>query len=866
MNIQSGHEPRRRARQVAHQIAEKARRRYQTGGLTGADEDITKSLVPDQIEQQGQAQEQSQELAAPEVASADFSAQPTPGAQTGLTNLVYDTHPDYVSNPTPEEQRAPASQQTQQQVAQTPAQQTGLPPQEGRIGPGGLRYQSPQQINRRFHNPLTDIGRVLVGWQEGTAGLLRAQELERGEYDLENHRQFYDRAYKYGADYDRAMAGLNGEIGLMQGQAQSAINEHQHAPAGGAAAPGAGGQLGTGTAQAPGPGGGNLAMQQVPAQYQARQAQMNALDTATRAAIGNLAVSGDPRTAVAGAGLYQGFMNGELNRAMVAAKLAIWQKAFSQPEEREPSFQQFLPGAGAAPASGAATPAPAPAETREAGAPPAEETGAPPAPSSQQTQAPATVQIAAATPQTAAAVAPTGVRREAGPPIPGAGSPTAGAASPGPQGPTAAEEPPPQRVAQAEPSRGAPPAGPPSPADEEIDPTMRAQGMTAYGYRNWLRAEEQYWNKKATSGRDLLFPQASARDQAMAQSYRDRANRMDELLAAGPKAGAEAAARLQYARPVEVQTDNGPVWMSPAEAMRRQQTGQSDAARMAQTPRNPDVWTPPPGAAGSEPPTKIKKGEEHVQEEAEAARHAFTEVNPKLLQNLHALGLLYREYQSGAGAEQKAAAVAWMKSLGFDKTLKDLSGGKLNIDDWASWKTGDYQAAIKYSANQFLANLHQLPGGQVRNMEMKGIRETLAEPTLNSDASRKILGQMEGLQRYDDKYDRDISDYVENGPLHLFQTGNFDKQWVGRNDTHLQGMVDQAISKYPVMGETLPPVEQRRDGWQYFDTDAGGIKYWNQGKWQVPPQELREVGSPYYLGTKLGTQIWTQHGWMPRTR
>jgi hypothetical protein len=394
---------------------------------------------------------------------------------------------------------------------------------------------------------------------------------------------------------------------------------------------------------------------------------------------------------------------------------------------------------------------------------------------------------------------------------------------------------------------------------------MRAQGMDAYGYRNWLRAEEQYWNEKATSGRDLLFPQASARDQAMAQSYRERANRMDELLAAGPKAGAEAAARLQYARPVEVQTDQGPVWMSPAEAMRRQQTGQSDAARMAQTPGNRDVWTPPPGA-GPGVPKKIEQGEDHVLKEAEAARNAYTEVNPKLLQNLHALGLLYREYQSGAGAEQKAAAVKWMISLGFDKTLKDLSGGKLDLNNWASWKPGDYEAAIKYSANQFLANLHQLPGGQVRNMEMKGIRETLAEPTLNADAIRKILGQMEGLQRYDDKYDRDLSDYVENGPLHLYQTGNFDRQWVNNNDHGLQGMVDTATSKYPVMGESMPPQEQRRDGWQYFDTEGGGIKYWKDGKWAVPPQELREVGSPYYFGPKQGIKIWTQRGWMSPTR
>jgi hypothetical protein len=333
---------------------------------------------------------------------------------------------------------------------------------------------------------------------------------------------------------------------------------------------------------------------------------------------------------------------------------------------------------------------------------------------------------------------------------------------------------------------------------------------------------------------------------------------------AAVKAGAEAAARLQYGRPVKVQTDKGEVWMSPAEAIRQQQTGTSDAARMAQAPRNPDVWTPPPGA-GDKIPKKIEQGEDTVLKEAETARHAFTEVNPKLLQNLHALGLLYREYQSGAGAEQKAHAVAWMKSLGFDKTLKEISGGTLDLNNWASWKTGDYQAAIKYSANQFLANLHQLPGGQVRNMEMKGIRETLAEPTLNPDAIRKILGQMEGLQRYDDKYDRDISDYVENGPLHLYQTGNFDKQWVSRNDTHLQGMVDEAASKYPIMGETMPRPEMRRDGWQYYDTDNGGIKYWKDGKWQVPPENLREVGSPYSFG-RQGVRVWTQHGWMQPTR
>jgi hypothetical protein len=366
----STHESRRRsARKLASRIAEDARRkrgkRYQEGGaLTDADEDVAKSQVPDAPPPQAEQIEQPQVVQGRED---EHGSLVYGGEEDAQSPDQVEAQPQVL--PIADRQVAPMYP-VEGRLGVTSTDPSGRPyaqasgpqgqPPGPRIGPGGYQYQTPNQLYNRFHNPLFYLGRAIAAWHEGTgAALVNAQRLEQGEMDLENHRQFYDRAYKYGSDYDQAMEGINGELDMMRNNAQAALPERD-LPAGAAGpsggAQGQGAQLGqgqgAGAAGAAPQGAASLANRTVPPEYQAQQARMNALDTATRAAIGNLAVNGDPKTAAAGAGLYTSFMNGQVNRQIAMANIAMLQQQMAYERTRQESLSR-LGGYGQAPPVGA---------------------------------------------------------------------------------------------------------------------------------------------------------------------------------------------------------------------------------------------------------------------------------------------------------------------------------------------------------------------------------------------------------------------------------------------------------------------------------------------------------------------------------
>jgi hypothetical protein len=128
-------------------------------------------------------------------------------------------------------------------------------------------------------------------------------------------------------------------------------------------------------------------------------------------------------------------------------------------------------------------------------------------------------------------------------------------ASPGPAAPgapAAAEGPaePPTRVAQAEPrgaGRPAAPALPTNPADELIPGPWRARGMTADGYRRYLRDSADYWNRRAAA--DSLIPALSTRDQNKANWFNERAKEVDAQMVAPAAARARELATHGVAGP-----------------------------------------------------------------------------------------------------------------------------------------------------------------------------------------------------------------------------------------------------------------------------------------------------------------------------
>jgi hypothetical protein len=191
--------------------------------------------------------------------------------------------------------------------------------------PGGYPTQASRPSSQLNPNrsPIYQLGKFIAAWHEGTPGLLNAQRYEQGMLDLENHRAFYDRAYKYGQDYDRVVEGLSGELDMMHSQAQNALNEHQHTVQGTVGAGGQGGPSVAGAAGVTGTGAmGTAGAGALPTGAGAtgvvnqtlQRVNQLPLDQFARAALGNMIVSGDPGIAGRGVGLANAYQTGQISR------------------------------------------------------------------------------------------------------------------------------------------------------------------------------------------------------------------------------------------------------------------------------------------------------------------------------------------------------------------------------------------------------------------------------------------------------------------------------------------------------------------------------------------------------------------------
>jgi hypothetical protein len=784
-------------------MAEARRKRgFQEGGLTVADEDVAKSLVPDQPrDEQADVggpddtarQDTTPPRSGPQVTSADFSPTVTAGAQP---NVVSDTHPDYVSAPTTDQQQG-------QQVAQAaPQGQAPVGPQGGgdtfsRLpGSGGYQRQTVQQQYNRFHNPLFLLGRTLAAWHEGTGALLNAQALERGEMDLENHRQFYGRQYNYGTAAD-VMSGLNGELDIMKNTAQAAMNEHPHGAGAGQAPVGGGAGQGVGAGQAPvggGAGAASLAQATVPQAYQAAQARQNAMDTIARGAITNLMAGGDPNMARAGVGLYTAFQNGELTRQMLAARISFMQSAMEEmrkPETGIPnSFEEYRQQQGGQGQPSVTGP------TSQVEQPAAGAQG-PTATDEQRTLAPT---ARAETPQYQTEPPTTVVTPPPGGGAAGAGQPSRGLpALPAEEKPppaVAPAEPPaeqqPQRVAQAEPER--PEA--PTTTYHEI-----AQGMVPSGwkghefeYAQVLRAKaNDLFRKAAVMGAGGFGPAASAKEREAAGYLKQSEDIMSALKTGGEKImGTET----------ELTEEVDPRTMAPINVPKSSQLGI--------TPRRGIPSLPTQGVQGQDIPfagdvagyTRGQKGPgpgyagQHDEFLKDARENA--ELPMKLegqMQRLRDIQRIGAQYESGPWAKQRADAIAAARQLGFNT-------GRFGKD----WSPTNYQEWMEDMIQGVYDEVNKLKG-RVLTKEINGWEEALANPNMQPAAARHLTATMiAGLQQQI-QYSRGLAEYG-------YQFGNrypmtshmgYDNNFFGTGDQtyqqRLQSAIDREENEHPFKGD-----------------------------------------------------------------
>jgi hypothetical protein len=841
MSVQP-HENRRRARKLAHRIAEDARRkrggRYDNGGVSPDEVNVAggDNIEPvDQPRDQDAADAAPPPQGAPQAVASDLSPDVTPGAQTGLNHdLVYNTDPSFVSQPTADQKRGEqpgAANQPQTEAGPIPQGRAPVIPARDTFsqlpGSGGYQRQTTQQIHQRFNNPLYLLGRAIAAWHEGTGALLNSQALERGEFDLENHRQFYGHQYQYGTAADVA-AGLNGELGIMQRTAESAMNEHDHTPGAGPTSPGgAGGQGGTGAAgQAPVGGSdyaANLARSSVPQAYQAQQAQRNAMDVIARGAITNLMASGDPNMARAGAGLYTQFQNGELTRQMLAARISFMQQAME--EMRKPtadipnSFEEYRQQQGgqgqAAPRPGAQreqpiVPPQGPTATDE------QRTLGPTARADEPTRTYDTVPPTTVVPPAGAAGA-AGAAGQPSRPLPSGTT-----AAPGPQEPTAppaAGEPaaePPQRVAQAEPER----AEAPTTTYREI-----AQGLVPPGwkghefdYAQVLRGRaNDLFRKAAIIGAGGFSPAASALEREAAGYLKQSEDIMGALKEGGANIQRTETELTEEVDPRTMAPINVPKSSQLGITPRRQIPGlQTQGAQGRDVPFSGDIAGYTPGQKGPGPgyAGQHDKFLEDARENAELPMKLEGQ-----MQRLRDIQRIGAQYESGPWAKQRADAMAAARQLGFNT-------GRFGKD----WSPTNYQEWMKDMIQGVYDEVNKLKG-RVLTKEISGWEEALANPNMQPGAARHLTATMiAGLQQQIN-YSRGIAQYGQRFGNSYPITGHvgFDNDFFGPTyQQRLQADIDREENEHPFKGDMPIGANGRFDANKAVD---GRVYISPTGKW-----------------------------------
>lgn len=277
-------------------------------------------------------------------------------------------------------------------------------------------------------------------------------------------------------------------------------------------------------------------------------------------------------------------------------------------------------------------------------------------------------------------------------------------------------------------------------------------------------------------------------------------------LAAQEKAKADVAA--QY-RLVDVQPQpGGPVYKVP----------ESSLIGSGHQPIAPGAGTPPGGTpvngVVAKQPAFIEKRQEKIAEDENNMVQTFQQ-RQIARERLHEIANLMRTYQTGEWAQQKADLVAKARALGIP------------VKDSDTANPAAFQQFLKNATANVFDQAKAL-GGRILVTEIAGLTKANANPEMQPEANRAIVGQALGLLDYEDKHFKDYMAWKRANP-YAYDPSQFEQGWVEQNP--VSKFTKAAKAEIPVKGEQIPAADQRVIGSVYM-TPKGAARWMGNG-WKL---------------------------------
>ena len=190
---------------------------------------------------------------------------------------------------------------------------------------------------------------------------------------------------------------------------------------------------------------------------------------------------------------------------------------------------------------------------------------------------------------------------------------------------------------------------------------------------------------------------------------------------------------------------------------------------------------------------------------------------------------ILRNYQPGQFADQKADFVAKLRGVGIP------------IPDTATANPAEFQKFMKEATKNVFDDVKGM-GGRVLVSEIQGLTKANANPEMQPEAVRAVVGQGIGLLDYEDQRYKDLTDWYRQHPQ-AFDTSAFETQWTQNHP--VRQFTKAAQDATPVLGETIPPPEKRENNRTYMTPN--GPATWIAGKgWRLenPPPEKPTAQKP----------------------
>jgi hypothetical protein len=157
------------------------------------------------------------------------------------------------------------------------------------------------------------------------------------------------------------------------------------------------------------------------------------------------------------------------------------------------------------------------------------------------------------------------------------------------------------------------------------------------------------------------------------------------------------------------------------------------------------------------------------------------------VKSLDKISDVFKTFEPGAGADAKAAAVSFARSIGFDPK------------DTATANPTAVAEIMKYSTNALFDQMKQAVVGTPLLAEVERLSKTVPESSLQPKANREILSNMKGTAAYIMKFNKDYQDAVvkdKNLNKNLYSSW-----WMKQPENDAVKITKEFYATTPVRGE-----------------------------------------------------------------